>query len=446
MALDPSIPLQIRPPQFPGPLEQAQQVYGLMGLLQRQKLIEAQLREQELTAPLTRAKMRAEIDAIPELAAQRKAAAVKSKMDALRAQQQQQAQGRLAALLTPQGYAAEYGGEPPMGVFGNEAAALEAAKQAQASGQPFRYGVPNPSTIQSLAIQADPQHAIQALLKGQNQPPQRPTVVGPGAHMFQPGQTTPSFSAPFAPREVAPVVRPVPNPAGGMDYQDMRNPGVPLAAAPVPASVSRDPKAQAAYQAGLREVQRDDAQMATVSQLETALKRWSELNSQVVTGRVAGWRPQLMQPMLQEMDQLQSYLAVNNFKPGQGQISNYERQLIKGAGPTVFNDKETNDRIIQVQLGAVQNAKDRANFKEWYLENKGNMLGADRAWNEYIEKNPRYLKADKGNIVPNPKRAEWPQYFGVGGTPRQSAPAPTPVGIPASSILDQADAILNRGR
>jgi len=184
-----------------------------------------------------------------------------------------------------------------------------------------------------------------------------------------------------------------------------------------------NPLAKATYNAGLKEVQKDEKDLASVNQLENALKRWKDLNANVPTGRVVGLRPAVGQPEMQEMVQLQSYLAVNNFKPGQGQISNFERQLIKGAGPNVLNDPVTNQRIVDIQLGAVQNARDRAAFRENYLEANKKLLGADKAWNEYIEKNPRFTKGPKGEIIQNPNRKEWTEWFGA------SAPS-APDGIP----------------
>jgi len=172
----------------------------------------------------------------------------------------------------------------------------------------------------------------------------------------------------------------------------------------------------AAYTAGLREVAKDDKDIANVSQMENALKRWQELQQTVPTGRVAGERPAIAQPLYQQMIQLESFLAVNNFKPGQGQISNFERQLIKGAGPTVRNDPEANMDITNVMLGGVQNARDRASFREWFLEKNRKLLGADKQWNEYIEKNPRFSKSADGRIVENTKRQDWMTYFSARAT------------------------------
>lgn len=170
----------------------------------------------------------------------------------------------------------------------------------------------------------------------------------------------------------------------------------------------------AAYNSGLKELQKDDAAVASAGALADAYKEWQRLQPNVTTGRVAGMLPAIGQPDRQRLLQLENFLAVNNFKPGQGAISNFERGLIKGAGPSVNNDAETNDAIIKVGLGAVENMKDRAMFREAYLQGRGNLLGSDQAWQKYLDKNPRVTKAENGQIVDNPNRMGWQDYFANG--------------------------------
>jgi hypothetical protein len=185
---------------------------------------------------------------------------------------------------------------------------------------------------------------------------------------------------------------------------------------------------KAAYNAGLKEIAQDEKSLASVNQLESSLKRWRELNGQVETGRAVGMRPGIGQPLFQEMLRLQNDLAVNNFKPGQGQVSNFERGLIKGAGPQVTNDKEANDNIVNVMLGAVQNARERGMFREAYLEKNKNLIGADKVWNEYIEKNPRFVSGPNGSLVPNQNRKDWTTL--IGGAPQvQATSQPAPAGV-----------------
>lgn len=166
-------------------------------------------------------------------------------------------------------------------------------------------------------------------------------------------------------------------------------------------------KREAAYNAGLKEVAKDDKDVAAASQLESAYNEWATLNPSVTTGRIMGNMPAIGQPERQRLQQLENFLSMNAFKPGQGAMTNFERGLIKGAGPSLLNDAEVNNDIVKIGLGAVQNLKDRANFREAWLQQKGNLLGADAAWQEYLEANPRYVRNEAGRIVDNLKRMDW---------------------------------------
>lgn len=190
---------------------------------------------------------------------------------------------------------------------------------------------------------------------------------------------------------------------------------------------------EATYNAGLKDIAEGDKSTAAVNDLEYNLKRFGELNNNVTTGRIMGHLPAIMSPDRQELERIQNYLSMNNFKPGQGSMSNFERSLIQGAGPNVTNDKEANDNIIKVMLGGVQNLKDKQFFKEAYLQAKGTTLGADQAWQQYLDNNPRYVQG-QGGLMENPKRVDWQTYFAGGG---QSAQPASGGGVPA--VRSQAD-------
>lgn len=181
------------------------------------------------------------------------------------------------------------------------------------------------------------------------------------------------------------------------------------------------PEQKITFTQGNRDIAKDEAQITSANQVENALKRFKELNLSTETGRIVGRRPATLQPNFQELTQLENWLQVNNFKPGQGQISNFERSLMKGAGPQTLNDREANDAIIDIQLGALQNAKDRVEFKQAYLDANKSLLGADAKWNRYIEDNPRFVQNKEGKIVKNENRKTWSQYFGS-PTPQPSSP------------------------
>lgn len=186
------------------------------------------------------------------------------------------------------------------------------------------------------------------------------------------------------------------------------------------------PQQTAAYNFGLKEVAKDDAAVQQAAAVEQAAKRWQELNAKVTTGRIAGTLiPAIGNPERQELVQLQNFLTMNNFKPGQGAISNIEREFMKGSGPTLSNDKETNDNITRIMIGAAQNAKDRANFREMWLQQKGNLLGADAAWQKYLDTNPRYIPGNDGQLMENTNRVDI--MSALSGTPQQPAAQAQPM-------------------
>lgn len=305
----------------------------------------------------------------------------------------------LQDLFNPQTYARPELTHPADIVAPNEAAAIEALKQAEARGQPFTAQVPNPSAIRANVIGAGsalPAQVGKELLQGMTPKPAMTPYQRESLDLRREALDKPLAGS---------VDRP---PSG---YRPSANGGL----EPIPGGPADRPKRSpfetATYNAGLKDVAKDQASVSTVEQIETALKRWDELNKTTTTGRVSGLRPAVGQPEFQELVRLENFLAVNNFKPGQGQISNFERQLIKGAGPSTNNDEVTNSRIVKVMLGAAQNAKDKADFKELYLESMGKTLGADKEWNDYINKNPRYVSGQGGALVENQNRKVWTDYF-----------------------------------
>lgn len=210
-------------------------------------------------------------------------------------------------------------------------------------------------------------------------------------------------------------------------------------------------RAKAGYDMGLKELQKDEGQIQQAAALEQAYKEWQALNAKVTTGRVAGYMPAIGDADRQRLQQLENYLSMNNFKPGQGSMSNMERSLIRQSGPSVMNDKEANDDIVNVGLGAVQNMKDRANFREAYLQMRGNLLGADQAWQDYLDANPRFTRDEKsGRVVPNENRAEWQAWFS--GNAKDSQPkvaaqsrAPTVSGADRARAVFDAKAAVRQG-
>ena len=171
------------------------------------------------------------------------------------------------------------------------------------------------------------------------------------------------------------------------------------------------PKEMAAYTAGLKEVAKDEQSVIKARDLMTSLDRWVALNANVDTGPISGRRPVSWSPDYQELGQLENKLAMSNFAPGQGAMSNFEREKIGGAGPNRTNNRETNANIVAVLRGATKTMMDRADFHEWYLEQHGKLLGADKMWDAYVEQHPRYRSDKTGALTENVGRMPWLEYF-----------------------------------
>jgi hypothetical protein len=169
--------------------------------------------------------------------------------------------------------------------------------------------------------------------------------------------------------------------------------------------------AKAEREASIKTLDKESEDQANLTNVLTDLNRWGDLNKAVETGPIAGRRMFSLDPKFQELKTIENRLSMNNFKPGQGAMSNFERSLIKGAGPNTTNDFQTNENIRNIWTGAVQTSQDRTQFRQSYLQSQGNLLGADKAWNDYVENQPKFIQDQSGNVVPNSSRVPWQQYF-----------------------------------
>lgn len=87
-----------------------------------------------------------------------------------------------------------------------------------------------------------------------------------------------------------------------------------------------------------------------------------------------------------------------------GAVSNYETQILIGAGPSSENTRSENEAIIENMRVVTQLNNDYADFKELYISEKGTDLGADVLWQEY--KDAEVFREGKFNK----NRMPWKQY------------------------------------
>lgn len=153
-----------------------------------------------------------------------------------------------------------------------------------------------------------------------------------------------------------------------------------------------------------------------------ALNEWDALNKQVMTGPILGGRHQMFTKEFQRMQQLERWFQANMFKPGQGQISNFERDIIKESFPSRSYNQEANAEISLILKGAAQTLKDRHQFRELYLQQnpKGSLLGADKKWADYVNANPRYIRNESGAVIENPDFQPWYAWDGQNHSPKST--------------------------
>jgi hypothetical protein len=111
----------------------------------------------------------------------------------------------------------------------------------------------------------------------------------------------------------------------------------------------------------------------------------------------------------------------NAYVPGEGQISNFERELFAQANLDLGRPMKTNYDLIEANRVAADRAIERAKFYDRYFAVNRSMSGADELWDQYLNANPILMQNEQGEIVSNPNRAKsYEEYFrSVAGGGRQ---------------------------
>ncbi len=124
------------------------------------------------------------------------------------------------------------------------------------------------------------------------------------------------------------------------------------------------------------------------------------------------------------------------YVPGEGQISNFERQLFAQANLDLGRPMQTNYDLIEANKIASERALERANFYDRYFTVNRSLSGADEFWTQYLENNPILIRNDKGEIVKNPSRFKsYVEYFrSIEGRSQGGQRSPSRATQPQSSV------------
>jgi hypothetical protein len=123
-----------------------------------------------------------------------------------------------------------------------------------------------------------------------------------------------------------------------------------------------------------------------------------------------------------------------------GAVSNYETEILIGAGPSSQNTPQENARLIANMERIKELNADYADFLEAYVEAKGDAVGADKIWRNY--KNDEVFRDGKFNDA----RMDWKEYFRStkAGTYEASDQGKTDKAAVLQQMKDELKAVMER--
>ena len=139
-----------------------------------------------------------------------------------------------------------------------------------------------------------------------------------------------------------------------------------------------------------------------------------------------------------ELDSIRPKIVRSLRSPGA--VSNYETQILIGAGPSSQNTPQENARLIANMERIKELNADYADFLEAYVETKGDAVGADKIWRNY--KNDEVFRDGKFNDA----RMDWKEYFRStkAGTYEASDQGKTDKAAVLQQMKDELKAVMER--
>lgn len=185
----------------------------------------------------------------------------------------------------------------------------------------------------------------------------------------------------------------------------------------------RDPKVQANAQLKFgekadEEIIRLQTEADPLIKMSAKLDRFIFLNQTNETGGFTGnaVTSTIRQPFDAEFSEMAS--IINEITPQMrqgmpGAASDRDVAMFKGATVGVNKPLEANQNIAKAVQVAAQNKRDQVAFFEDYRLNNGHVVGAKKAWREYLEANPIFdPNTKKGSYKLNETRLSYQEHFG----------------------------------
>ena len=116
------------------------------------------------------------------------------------------------------------------------------------------------------------------------------------------------------------------------------------------------------------------------------------------------------------------------YVPGEGQISNYERELFQRANIGIGRPIETNRRLLEAYKAAAQQDMERSRFYDKYFSANKQVNEAEEWYQYYLSQNPVLVDDGRGNLIFNRNRQSFEDFYS-GKKPRQQPAQPSGGGL-----------------
>lgn len=145
----------------------------------------------------------------------------------------------------------------------------------------------------------------------------------------------------------------------------------------------------------------------------------------------------------QTLDTIRPDVIATNRTVGAGATSDYESEMLVGAGPSSKQLPETNKLLGELYLERGKLEGDHADFLEDYYSKNGTLTGAEELWRQYIgDYKLMDRDAETGQLMVNKNRKDWRTILQGGqGTPPID---PTAGGAPSGG-RDRVDQLFYQG-
>ena len=100
-----------------------------------------------------------------------------------------------------------------------------------------------------------------------------------------------------------------------------------------------------------------------------------------------------------------------SYVPGEGQISNFERELFKQQSIDLGRPVATNLELIRATLASSKRQMERMKFFDDYFQVNRTIAGAEQLWQAYSEANRIVTVDSVGNVRYNPNLPSYQEWF-----------------------------------